>query len=94
MTKQILKPVLIGVLIGGAFYVMPFFFLPGFFVFIILGLTFRFLFWGRRWPRGWHQEGIHPAFADSIRKMTDEEYDAFKKKFDQHRMSADDPNKS
>ena len=86
MTKQILKPVLIGILIGGAFYVVPFF--PGFFVFIFIAFAFRFFFWGGPW-RGWrrHGDGINPAFADTIRKMSDQEYEAFRKKYDYHRMS-------
>lgn len=90
MTKQILKPVLIGIFLGGAFYVVPFFFFPGFFFFIIIAFAFRFFFWGRPW-RGWgiYGDGINPAFADTIRKMSDEEYAAFRKKYDRYRMSED-----
>lgn len=90
MTKQILKPVLIGILLGGAFYVVPFFFFPGFFFFIIIAFAFRFFFWGRPW-RGWarYSDGINPAFVDTIRKMNDEEYEAFRKKYDRYRMSED-----
>lgn len=95
MTKQILKPVLIGILIGAAFYVIPFFFFRGFFFFILVWFLFRFFFWGR-WRRpfggwGWHRSGgIHPAFADTIRHMSDEEYETFKRKFDGYRMSGED----
>jgi hypothetical protein len=91
MTKQILKPVLIGILIGGAFYVVPFFFFPGFFIFIFIAFAFRFFLWGGPW-RGWRRfgDGINPAFADTIRKMSDEEYEAFKKKYDHNRMSEGD----
>lgn len=93
MTKQILKRILIGILIGTAFYLMPFFFLPGIFLFLLFGFGLRFLFWGRGWRHPWYHEGIHPAFADTIRKMSDEEYASFKKKFDHHRMSTDEESK-
>lgn len=94
MTKQILKPIAVGILIGGVLYAMPFFFFRGFFFFLLIWFVFRFLFWGR-W--GWSQRswrwqrhtGIHPAFADTIRNMSDEEYEVFKKKFDHDRMSED-----
>ncbi|MBT1696015.1 hypothetical protein KK083_03945 [Fulvivirgaceae bacterium PWU4] len=96
MTKQLVKPILAGILIGVAFYVLPFFFFRGFFFFIVVFFLIRFLFWGR-WGgpfRGWRgyygHNSIHPAFADTIRKMSDEEYETFKKKFDGYRMSADD----
>lgn len=92
MTKQILKPVLIGILMGGAAYILPFFFFRGLLFFLVIGLIFRFFFWGRRggaW--GWYRRGgIHPAFADTIRNMSAEEYDAFKRKFDRDRMYDDD----
>jgi hypothetical protein len=97
MTKQILKPAAIGILIGAALYAMPFFFFRGFFFFLLIWFAFRFFFWGRwggpRW--GWNRtSGIHPAFADTIRNMSDEEYETFKKKFDRDRMSNDDSPKS
>jgi hypothetical protein len=83
MTRQLFKPILIGIAIGAVIYAMPFFFFPGFFfVFIIFGLM-RFFWWGRRW-NGWrrYHGGIHPAFTDTIRNMTDEEYQTFKRKYD------------
>ncbi len=98
MTKQILKPALIGILIGAALYAMPFFLFRGFFFFLLIWFLFRFFFWGR-WGRpyrgwGWHRDsGIHPAFADTIRHMNDEEYEAFKRKFDRYRMSEEDETK-
>jgi hypothetical protein len=73
-----------GILAGVALYTLPFFFF-----FLVIWLIFRFVFWGRwgygRW--GYRHAGIHPAFADTIRNMSDDEYEAFKKKFDRHRMS-------
>jgi hypothetical protein len=87
MDKQIWKPILAGALIGGAFYALPFFFVRGLFFFLVIGFLFRYFFWrGRGWYKG---DDINPAFADTIRRMSDEEYEAFKKKFDRHRMSTD-----
>lgn len=89
MKRDILKPIAIGILAGVALYTLPFFFFRGFFFFLVIWLIFRFVFWGRwgygRW--GYRHAGIHPAFADTIRNMSDDEYEAFKKKFDRHRMS-------
>ena len=88
MTKQILKPVLIGILMGVAVYILPFFFFRGLLFFLVIGLIFRFFFWGRRGRWSWHRGGgINPAFADTLRNMSTEEYDAFKRKFDRDRMS-------
>lgn len=89
MKRDILKPIAIGILVGVALYALPFFFFRGFFFFLFIWLIFRFIFWGR-WGRGrwgYRYGGIHPAFADTIRNMSDEEYEAFRKKFDRYRMS-------
>lgn len=95
MKRQIIKPILVGILIGAAFYTVPFFFFRGLFFFLILGFIFRFFFWSRRgWGWRWYrQDDINPAFADTIRRMNDEEYEAFKKKFDTHRMSEEKESK-
>jgi hypothetical protein len=82
MTKQFIKPILIGILAGAAFFIMPFFLLRALLFFLIIGALFR-LFRGRRyWGwRGGRFSGFHPAFADTIRNMSDEEYNAFRQKF-------------
>ena len=94
MNKQIWKPIVAGILIGVVLYAVPFFFFRGFLFFVLIWFAFRFFFWGRwggpgRW--GWRRSGgIHPAFADTIRNMSNEEYETFKKKFDRNRMSGDE----
>lgn len=73
---KILKPVLAGALIGAALFLMPFFILrvaAGFF--IIFGLIRLF---SRRRYGGGFARPFYPAFADNIRNMSDEEYQAFK----------------
>lgn len=89
MSKQIWKPIVAGILIGAVLYTVPFFFFRGLVFFLIIGFLLRFFFWGRRgWGRRWYSDDdINPAFADTIRRMSDEEYESFKKKFDGHRMS-------
>jgi hypothetical protein len=77
MNSQVGKSILIGVLAGAAFFVMPFFILQMVIFFMILNLLFRVSGWGRR--RGMHRFG--PAFADRIRAMNDDEYAAFKQQF-------------
>jgi hypothetical protein len=84
MTKQLIKPILIGILAGAALFVMPFFLLRVLLFFLIIGALFR-LFRGSRY-RGWRRNyfggGFHPAFADTIRNMSEEEYSAFRQKFE------------
>ncbi len=82
MTKQILKPVLIGVLVGTALFVLPFFVLRTLVLLLIIGGLFRLIV--GRWS-GWRgyrgNGGFHPALADTIRSMSEEEYQAFRQKF-------------
>jgi len=73
---KLLKPILAGILIGAALFFMPFFVLRVVVVFLIIGAMFR-LFRGRRFSRGYGR-GLHHAYADNIRNMSDEEYKAFK----------------
>jgi hypothetical protein len=68
MIKQIFKAILMGLLIGVAFFMMPLF---------LVSAIFRLGWGGRR--RRWRY-AHHYAFADKIRNMSDEEYDAFKTK--------------
>lgn len=89
MNKQIWKPVMIGILLGVFLYIVPFFFFRFVLFFLFIGLLLRFIF-GRRmwWGRPWYgSDDINPAFADAIRRMSDEEYERFKKKFDNRRMA-------
>jgi hypothetical protein len=76
MTGSILKPILAGMLIGAALFFMPFFLLRVLVVFLIIGALFR-LFGGRGF-RGRYGRGFHPAFADRIRNMSDDEYNQYK----------------
>ncbi len=80
MTRSILKPILAGILIGAALFFMPFFLLRVLIVFLIIGGLFR-LFGGRGF-RGRYGRGFHPAFADKIRNMSDEEYNEYKQNFE------------
>lgn len=73
---RFLKPILAGILIGAATFFLPFFVLRVVVVFLIIGGLFRLL-GGRRFGRGYGRR-FHPAFADNIRNMSDEEYKAFK----------------
>jgi hypothetical protein len=76
MIRSILKPILAGILIGAALYFMPFFLLRVLVVFLIIGGLFR-LFGGRGF-QGRYGRGFHPAFADKIRNMSNEEYNEYK----------------
>lgn len=68
-------------LAGAALFVMPFFFVRALLFVLIIGGLFR-LFRGRGF-RGWgYGHGFHPAFADTIRNMSEEEYKAFRQKFE------------
>ncbi len=77
MKRSIFKPILAGILIGAALFFIPFFLLRVLIVFLIIGGLFR-LFGGRGF-RGRYNRGFHPAFADKIRNMSDdEEYNQYK----------------
>ncbi len=79
MTAHVLKSIGGGVLIGAALFFAPFFLLRAFLFILVIGAIFR-LFVGRRFRRGWKSD-FHPAFADHIRNMSDEEYTAFKQHY-------------
>jgi hypothetical protein len=84
MTKQLLKPVLIGILAGAVLFVLPFFLLRTLLFVLLIGGLFRLLA-GRRF--GWggygyrHDRGFSPALADTIRSMSEEDYQAFRQRF-------------
>lgn len=79
----ILKSILAGLLLGAALFMLPFFLLRLAVFFLLMGAFFRLVRGPRRGPwafgkpgRGFGQRGF--AFADRIRQMSDEEYNAFK----------------
>ncbi len=76
MIRSIFKPILAGILVGVALFFIPFFLLRVLIVFLIIGGLFR-LFGGRGF-RGRYGRSFHPAFADKIRNMSDEEYNQYK----------------
>lgn len=71
-----LKPILIGVVVGFALFIVPFFLIKAVIFMLIIGGLLRLLM-SRRFRRG-HHRGLHPAFADTIRNMTEEEYMMFR----------------
>lgn len=80
--SRLWKPIVLGVAIGAFLYFVPFFFFRGFLFFLLIAGLIRF-FWFRRYGWGWHHRYYHnPAFTDSIRNMSAEEYEAFKKRYD------------
>lgn len=64
MTKQVLKSIATGLILGGALFLMPFFILKIAVFFIVISSLLRFFMWRmfRRFLNSW---GAHP-FADSI----------------------------
>ena len=79
MSQHIWRPALIGIAIGALCYFAPFFFFPGFFIFLAIGGLFRFLFFRRYgYGFGWRHRHHDAAFADAIRSMSPEEYEKFR----------------
>ena len=86
MYKLSVKPVLVGVLIGVLLFAIPFFLLKAALFFLIIAAIFRFV--GRRLYYSRHRQhrrttyGLpwHPAFADTIRGMSEEDYSTFRQK--------------
>ena len=76
MNRNIVKPVVAGILIGAALFFIPFFVLRVAAFILIAGLIFR-LFTGRRRFSG-NFGNQRFAFADRIRNMSEEEYQSFK----------------
>lgn len=72
---NIIKPIIAGILIGAALFFMPFFFVRILLFFLVIGAIFR-LFAGRRF-RG-YRRSFDSHFTDNIRNMSDEEYSRFK----------------
>lgn len=81
MNRSIVKPIVFGILFGTAVFFVPFLVVRTIFLFMIIGLVFRLLWWGKG---GRHRQHYHLAYADKIRNMSDEEYAAFKAKAGHH----------
>jgi hypothetical protein len=77
---NIIRPIIAGILIGTALFFMPFFFVRILLFFLIIAAIFRF-FIGRRF-RG-YRRGFDSSFTDNIRNMSDEEYNRFKQNISQ-----------
>ena len=78
MKRSIFKPILGGIIIGAALFFAPFLLLKFIFWMCIIGAILRLIFWRRHSYWG----GPHPytAYADKVRNMSQEDYDAFKTK--------------
>ena len=82
-----LKPVLLGVVLGVVLLAIPFLLKAALF-FLLLGVLFRFvgqkIYRSRHGRRGAGRYAYalagHPAFADTIRHMSEEEYGTFRQK--------------
>ncbi len=81
MNREIVKPILIGILLGAALFIMPFFLIRALVFFLIIGALFRLFRGGRRFRR-WHHRELHPAFTDTIRDMSEEEYKVYRQKLE------------
>lgn len=81
MNRSVFKPIVFGVLFGAAAFFVPFLLVRMFFFFIIMGFIIRLFWWG---GSGRHHLRYHMAYADKIRSMSDEEYEAFKNRAGRH----------
>lgn len=76
MNLNLLKPILVGLLLGSIAFFALFLLFKLLIIAALAGLVFR-LFIGHRFFRGRHM--MHRlAFVDNIRKMSEEEYQKFK----------------
>jgi hypothetical protein len=80
MNRETVKPILIGILLGAALFMMPFFLIRALVFFLIIGALFRLLR-GRSFRR-WNHRELHPAFTDTIRDMNEEEYRVYRQKLE------------
>jgi len=70
----IIRPIIAGILIGATLFFMPFFFVRIILFFLVISLIVRF-FIGRRWG---YRRRFDATFTDNIRNMSEEEYNRFK----------------
>lgn len=87
MARQIFKSILLGILIGALFFLMPFFILKFLLIFLLIGAICR-LWWGGGRRRGWRYYNYH-AYTDKIRNMSEEEYAAYKQKWQGYNCGGD-----
>lgn len=80
MSTSIIKPIIVGIIIGAALFFMPFFVLRVAITAIIIGLIFK-SFRRSGFGRGFDRKQRFSHMADKIRNMSDEEYKQFKEKF-------------
>lgn len=71
-----IRAIVIGLLIGAAFFFVPFILIP----ILIIGLFFSLFRYAGRGRYGAACGGGYPGYTDYIRNMTDEEYAAFRER--------------
>lgn len=76
-----------GIILGLAVFIMPFFILKVLAFFIIAGLLVRFFIF-RKIRRFFKGQLFYNGFADEIRNMKDSDYQKFKQRFKSHPHSA------
>jgi len=81
MAKQILKSVLIGILVGAALFMAPFFLLKFFLFFLIIGAICRLWWGGKRGGRHHWKHSYAWTNPDHIRNMSEEDYKNYKDKW-------------
>jgi len=82
MMKRTFRTILAGILFGMVLFFMPFIIIQAMIFALVLYVFFRFFV--RRRIRNAHFGKFNYAFADDIRQMSDEEYEAFKQQRTMH----------
>lgn len=77
MKGTILKPILGGILAGAILFAIPFFVFKFLFFFFLISTAFRLMI-GRRRYSHYQRFRFNPSMMDNVRKMNDEEYNAFR----------------
>lgn len=108
MYRSPLKPILLGLVLGIVLLAIPFFLLKVALFFLLIGALFRFvgrrIYWSRPVRSGYAPHGYgpgyayglagHPALADTIRNMSDEEYGTFRQKLADEQSYASNTHKT